>query len=196
MPHEDDIPKRIELFKSDLLALEAMAVVRKRIIFGSCFLLSPDISYELKAEVAKHFRIHPSEVLIVGSAMLGFTLAAEDRYRSFGDKSDIDVAILAPGLFDDIWRLLYDYERDGGDWTDARKFKEYLFRGWIRPDKLPVTDRFNIRSEWFEFFRELSASGRFGPYKVAAGLYKSWHFLENYQVVRVADCQSHLKENS
>jgi hypothetical protein len=187
---------RIKKFRADLTTLETKFIVRKHIIFGTCFLLSPDSYYDLKAEVADNFQIHPSEVIMVGSAKLGFSIAKEHRYRPFCDESDIDVALLAPILFDEIWQLVYDYDQQGGYWPDAEKFKTYLFRGWIRPDKLPPINKFEIGRKWFEFFMKLSSSEKYGRVKISAGLYRSWHFLESYQSVRVTECQNELKETT
>jgi hypothetical protein len=58
----------------------------------------------------------------------------------------------------------------------------------MRPDKLPPAASFRRAQEWWEFFRSMTSSGAFGPYKITGALYKSWHFLESYQQKCVIDC--------
>ncbi len=75
-----EIQARIEKFKSDL-HLPTVAVIRKHIIFGDCWVFGNDKYYELKADVAEHFHVHPNEVLVVGSAKLGFSIAPTHHSR-------------------------------------------------------------------------------------------------------------------
>ena len=182
-------------FKSDLSCLDPVEVVRKDIIFGNPHAVDSDQYYSLRRDVAAHYNIHPSEVLLVGSAMLGFSIAPRKRYREFCDESDIDIVILAPSLFDHIWSEVYSYVRQGGVWPETyhHDFARYLLRGWIRPDKFPTEVSFPLRHEWFEFFTTLTRSGEYGPYKLAAGIYRSWTFFENYQTICVERCKQDLE---
>jgi hypothetical protein len=189
----DQISVQISSFKADLLERNVSVVIRRYITFGNCFILNDDKYFELKSEIAENFKLHPSEVIIVGSGKLGFSIAAQKRYRSFGDTSDIDVAIISPQLFDQFWKEIFDYSNSGAFWADSEKFKKYLFKGWIRPDKLPNSPYFSLRKDWFEFFRNLTQSGKYGSYKISAGLYKSWHFLEEYQSICVKECKQELE---
>ena len=161
-------------------------------IYGNCCVLSGDLYFDLRSEVAEHFQLHPNEVLVVGSAKLGFSIAPHKRYRHFGDESDIDVVLVSPSLFDEIWAATFSYWRDGGYWEKKSDFKDYLFRGWIRPDKLPPASTFAMCSDWWEFFLALTNSGNYGHYKIAGALYRSWYYLESYQEICVKSCQQEL----
>lgn len=170
-------------------------VVQKHIIGGDCFTLTADKHFELKRTVADRFNLNPHSVIVVGSAKLGFSIARHKRYRHFGNVSDIDVAIVSDELFDKVWQLVFEYSMSPGRdiyWDKDNRFKTYLFRGWIRPDKLPPPSGFEYRTEWFEFFRSLTASGAYGEYKVGAGLYRSMYFLERYQSICTRQCQQEL----
>lgn len=191
---DGNIEAKIGRFKSALEALSTSQVVRRYLTFGSCHALDEDQHYELKEEIADHFAIHPSEVLVVGSGKLGFSIVPDKRYRHFGDTSDVDVAVVSPRLFESIWREVFDYAHEGGYWPARRDFEKYLFRGWIRPDKLPPSNVFELGNDWWEFFRSLTRSKRFGPYKVRGGLYRSWYFIERYQEIAVKGCQLDVEE--
>jgi hypothetical protein len=131
--------------------------VQKHLTYGPCCLLSSDVYFELKREIAEQFKLHPAEVLVVGSAKLGFSIVPKKRYRFFNDESDIDVALVAPQLFEQVWAEVYDYWYGGAYWDQHDTFCSYLFQGWIRPDKLPPFDR---AAKWWEYFRELTSTSR------------------------------------
>jgi hypothetical protein len=179
----------VRRFKDDLGVLDVPSIVQKHISFGDCHALEPDQHFALKAAVAKQMSVHHSEVLVVGSGKLGFSIAPNKRYRHFGDTSDVDVAVASPALFERVWRDLFDYDRAGGDWPDKEDFTRYLFRGWARPDKLPPDQSFQFGSDWWEFFRSLTASGDYGEYRITGAIYQSWWFLERYQEIAVTECE-------
>lgn len=77
------IDQRIKAFRSDLAQISPLEVVRKNIIFGDCYILSQAEYFDLRSTIAGHFRLHPNEVLIVGSAKLGFSIVPKKRYRHF-----------------------------------------------------------------------------------------------------------------
>jgi len=184
-----DVELRIKTFRADLPHGSAAELVRKHITSGECFALSAESYFDLKNRVAATFGIHPVEVVVVGSAKLGFSLAPEKRYRPFGETSDIDVALCSSDLFDACWKDVFDYWARPEFWPGVEDFKKYLFRGWMRPDKLPPARSFERSQQWWEFFRKLTNEGTFGPYKIRGALYKSWHFLESYQQKCVRDCK-------
>ena len=168
-----DVTARMADFRSDLPLLTDSIMVQKYITYGDCYALTPPTYFKLKSEISIQFRLHPSEVVVVGSGKLGFSIAEHKRYRHFGDDSDIDIAIVSGVLFDRIWIEVFDYSNEGAYWPEERDFKEYLFRGWVRPDKLPPAARFEFRKEWWDFFRGLESRGDYGQYKIRAAIYKS-----------------------
>ncbi len=182
----EEIEKSIELFKSEFATLQPIDIVQKRIILGNCLMLKNDDYFLLRQEVAKNFNVHPNEVFVVGSAKLGFSIAPNKRYRHFGEKSDIDVVIVSAKLFDEFWSILYKYWLQNIIWSEEKIFKDYLFQGWIRPDKLPNSS--DLSKKWWEFFRQLTSSNKFGPYKISGALYKNWEFIEEYQKAAVESC--------
>lgn len=193
------IEDKIQEFKSELKLKKDVDVVRKFITSGDSFVLDSDKYLDLKGSIADHFDIHPNEVLIVGSGKLGFSISenlrkGKKRYRGFGEESDIDVAIISPTLFDDIWKLLYDYIEDKGYWNKQQEFTTYHFQGWMRPDMLPTSPKFDFtQNQWWDFFNEMTSSNKFGPYKIRGGLYRNWHFLEKYQLKSISECKLEIK---
>jgi hypothetical protein len=180
----NDVEKRINKFKEDLSKYTSIQIVRKHIIFGECCKLSPQDYFDLRSKIAKNFGLHPNQVLVVGSAKLGFSIAPDKEYHLFSDESDIDVALVSSPLFDEFWNQLFSYkEKFPNYWDEYDEFVDYFFRGWIRPDKFPPSDLFSLTEDWWDFFQGLTSSGRYGNYKITGGLYQSYFFLENYQKI-------------
>lgn len=187
-------------FKKELTTSDEVSLVRKFITSGECYVIDQEKYLELKSTVADHFKIHPNEVLIVGSGKMGFSIAENIpkeklRYRHFSESSDIDVAIISQTLFDGIWTDLYDFIEDKGFWQRQQEYTAYHFQGWMRPDMLPISQRFTFtQTMWWDFFNKLTSSQNFGAYKIRGGLYRNWHFLEKYQIKCVNQCKMEFKK--
>jgi hypothetical protein len=195
-------------FKADLVSLDEVKILRKHIIFGQNFLFKEDKQRDLREEIADKWNVHPVNILIVGSSKLGFSIAEKNkidsagniletkpRYRNFSDNSDIDVAIISPTLFDTVWKTIYDFSLRTPHWTGVHDFRKYFFKGWIRPDMLPFMSENCYRKNWFEYFKDLTNSGEYGPYKIRAGIYKDWNFLEDYQLKAIKECKNELGDS-
>lgn len=189
-----DLRGRLDKFRSALLALSAEDIVRRFIVFGDCAVVDPDEYFSLRSIVAKEFHLHPNDVLVVGSGKLGFSIAPQKRYRPFGDSSDLDVVIISDRFFDLVWSDVHRYSEQGGWWEGEAKFKEYLFRGWIRPDMLPPDQNFQFGRSWWEFFNKISASRDYSVSRIRGAIYKNWRFLESYQQIAVTGCLREIPE--
>ena len=193
---EQAIEEQRARFKIDVRKHAASSVVDRHVIFGDSYILDKDSYFKLKEQIADHFKIHPPQVVMVGSGKLGFSIAHPKRYRSFGETSDLDIAIVAPNLFDRIWEEVFKTRGTLGYWPGESDFSVYLARGWIRPDKLPPARKFEIANDWWEFFDSLAASGDFGRYKIRGGLYRDWSFLKGYQNLAVLGFSTLLRTAS
>lgn len=179
----------IEDFKEDLSKLTSLQIIRKYILSAESKILDSDKHYRLKEKICDHFNVEFSDVIMVGSGKLGFSIKHKRRFQHFNDDSDIDIAVVSPKLFEIVWNEAYLFKKAGSDWPKANSFFEYLSAGWIRPDKLPINKYFEFTSKWWDFFNTLTASGEFGPYAIRAGLYHSNFFLQEYQKICIEQCK-------
>lgn len=172
--------------------------MQRHITVGDPVALLPLEHVELKQRVAAKFSVHHTDVLVVGSAKLGFSIAPGKRWRPFRDTSDIDVAIVSRELFEEIWREISRLLTIDPlvDWRNKYKYALYHLHGWIRPDMLPNSPALPLADDWFEFFRNLTSEGACGPFKISAGLYYDMHFLEQYQSRAVDLCKEEKHEES
>lgn len=193
-------------FQDDARRLSAQQLVEKYILPEEC---AADIHFDqraLRERIAKRFTVPVEAVFIVGSAKLGFTLHDKDMneevprpaYSAFSAASDVDIAIVDAGLFDHIWKMCFDYwDRTGYRfglplWDQANDFRNYIFRGWMRPDMLPAVQAVSYSRQWFQFFQRLMSERAAGDNRITAGLYREPYFFERYQEYSVAKAQARL----
>lgn len=97
----------LEEFKADLNGLSSLQMIRKYILNGVCHVLNDDQHFRLKEEICEHFKVDFNNVILVGSGKLGFSIKADKRFQSFGDDSDIDIAVVSGELFQKVWEEAY-----------------------------------------------------------------------------------------
>lgn len=191
------IEENLRRFRQDIVNVDNATLVDRYYYSTSSPILSNEQQAELRRAISDHFGASVRDVILVGSAKLGFTLRhkpGRPPLSYFGDSSDIDVAIVSQELFTEYWEETFSHWVEKGDWRRAEEFRKYLFRGWLRPDMLPADPEFRLSHEWFEFFRGLQASGRFGGYKIAAGIYLNEHFWEEYVGAALSECRLYIEE--
>lgn len=183
-------------FRRDLNTLSSKGVFRRHIVLRNSAILSDDQYFDLKESISTKYKVNFTDVLMVGSAKLGFSIKPSRQWGEFSDDSDIDIAIVNSDLFESFWVDLYNYSKSGAYWPDFVNFRKYFFRGWIRPDKFPPSHMFKRSLDWWEFFNETAGSRKYSNYPIRAGLYYNWHFLEAYQCLCIEQCQKDLaREN-
>jgi predicted nucleotidyltransferase len=185
-------------FDAALLATDnKLGFVQKHILHGlpHIFENRENEYFEFRKRIADKFNVGYYEVFIVGSAKLGFSYHKKTR---FSYESDIDVVIVNERLFEDFFKIISDYQYeidknhrliDQREKSLYQKFLQYLVKGWMRPDKLPTSFQVDLqKNDWFEFFDSISYdNSEVGNYKVAAGLYKNYQFLERYYISGITE---------
>lgn len=196
-------------FKGEIIQLDDS---QKRLLFIQKFLFHgipavfknrEDEYFEFRNRIANKFNVGFHEVFIVGSAKLGFSYY---KGTEFNYDSDIDVVIVNEKLFEEFYFKITDYQyqldrqyktvdlKELKIYTD---FLQYLVKGWMRPDKLPTSFQVDLlKTEWFDFFESISYNNsEVGNYKVAAGLFKNYEYLEKYYTRSVEDVYDSLTKN-
>lgn len=190
-----DPKHRIEEFQHDLRHMEPLKVIRKHITTGTSAVLPESEYYKLKDEVAGHFELHPSKVIVVGSCRTGFSLKPHKRYEPFGDASDVDIAIISRERFDAYWDLVFRHWRFNHPWARTRRYRAFLaelFKGWLWPRRLPPGRSFLEARKWVEFEDRLGQEHFRGLRSVGARLYRTWERLEAYQAIHVMESKTAL----
>lgn len=202
-------PEHLARFKADLAALTVDQVYRRYVLPDACKGLTEVDELKLRLKIADKFDIDVSKVIIVGSAKLGFTLrpkrkteSTEERpaFSPFSENSDIDIAVVSDVLFDYVWKQCLEFWHTSGYansksyWIEGQKFRDYFFRGWMRPDKLPSQGEYSYKRDWFDFFRrQLTSERAAGDFTINAGVYREPFFLETYQKIAINECCTQVK---
>lgn len=171
---------------------EYLRIVRKYLIHGIPYVFkdNPNLYYDFREQIATHWHVGFQEVLILGSGKLGYSYHKDSV---FSDESDIDVAIVNQGLFESFYLEIrnFQYRLESGLETltsyekrDYNRFLSYMIRGWMRPDILPVKITGKLSKEkWFFYFKSISYNNNLaGNYKVSAGLFKNFDYMEYYYI--------------
>lgn len=186
----------LEQFKGDLVALDDQQLLDRYYYTGPAAMIAADQVAELRRRIAANYVVPMRDVIVVGSAKLGFTVSPKpDRpiFSEFGESSDIDLAIVSGPLYEKYWKIAYRYWQDGGDWSKLERFRKYMFRGWFRPDLLPIGEDYPEQREWWEFLLALQSTGEFGPYKIRVGVYHDEEFWESYATSSFQGCRNFLE---
>ena len=97
----------LERFKADLETVDYNAdlFVSSYVFNKIPILWSDDINSYLqwKIDFASRIEIDPTNIQIVGSARLGYSLNPKKNFKKFDNESDIDVAIISPWHFEQAW---------------------------------------------------------------------------------------------
>jgi hypothetical protein len=181
-------------------------VVDGKSYFFQSILKDADLEYSLRHDVANGLGISINDVVIMGSAKLGFSVKTENfapfdalfwKTREKKDRSDIDVAIVNRELFDKINREIYNLSRHfdsrwiKDNWKINRFYSNaanlqsplyksyvwYLAKGWARQDFMPLL--YSQSAPWVSI---CDAWRKRLDRKVSVGFYSDWHYLKNYQM--------------
>lgn len=178
-------------FKALLLSAPLDTVIVEHVLHGSpyAFASSPGSHDLLLTHLSGELSVDPSQIHVVGSGKLGFSLNPDHFPRPYSDKSDIDVAVVDAQLFDLVWSTLlrWHYPRrlslpqPDREWM-ARRRKE-LYWGWFHPAAItyngalgsphilrPMSD---LSAKWFNAFQSLGGYPAFSARKVSGRLYRS-----------------------
>lgn len=204
------IDERIQILKDDLLKddLALEQILQKHIIDIEAYLFISDkknLEYEVRHKIANSFGVHLNEVVIVGSAKIGYSLSPKKLYNKMDslynvtnmekDKSDIDVAIISSTLFRELQKSLYDFtnglkifwkknetyrrKRNPKELPIDYQFYKYNYKGWFRPDFKPTGFEVCKSNTLEELKREiLELTNR----KLAIAIYQDWSFFKNYHL--------------
>lgn len=207
------IQNKIDELKLDLIKdrLSYEEIFQRYLVDGNTYFFSTFIGdtnkeYKTKSLIADFFGVHIHEVVFVGSGKTGFSLNPKNLFNEFDnkfrssniikDKSDLDIAIISPNLFDALSESIFNYtDSFKNKWTENEyyngnkleafdvpicyKYFEYFSKGWFRPDMKPMGFEFCVNNSYQELKRKLYIEyGR----KIGIGIYKNWYFFKDYHV--------------
>jgi hypothetical protein len=184
-------------FKYALLNRPINEVLRDYVLSGDpyAFRAQPSALLNLRTHVSTALNVDETNIVVVGSAQVGFSLSPDNFPRRFTDGSDIDVVVVDDGLFDRVWHTLlqwhYPRRRDlpSADWAWCTARRKELYWGWFVPNKIkfaglslpsalkPIRDCSTL---WFNTFQSLTDYPEFSKRQVNGRLYRTWEHVHLY----------------
>lgn len=206
----------IAKLNSDLISYVPIEqLFQKHIIDGSSFLFreiikDEDKEYVLRHELAEALQLSINDIVIVGSAKLGFSVKDLNFVKFDGkftetkqvrNKSDIDIAVVSRFLFDQEAQRIYDMSRHFSKaWIKSNwKFNHFYSTGG-RLQSTGVQSLFNaytmnIARGWLRQDFSPNAYIDIVPWKtvsdkwyrnigrkISIAVYADWRYLKNYQM--------------
>ncbi len=171
-------------YKDDLVAdgFDANKILDRYFHSGPSFAFfraPPEREPEFKSYLADcifgvlRIRLHPLQLIVCGSAHLGFSPVPEKLGKPFdSDSSDIDIAIVSTELFDLWWAELQACELAR---INRAKVADDLFWGFINPAH--VKDASETGSRWWDMFRRMETKR---AKNVRGRLYRNYWSMQNY----------------
>lgn len=200
-------------FADALLHEVATDVVDRYILAGPAFVFRQNQHAEkrLIQHLGTTLSTPEENVVIVGSAKIGFSLDPNAFPRAFSDDSDLDVAIVNPDIFESAWRAALEWSYEVNENTDReqawlRDLRRGVFRGQLhvgstqhisgmRRSALLALWR-NLAWTWFAAFRDLPREPEILRRKVNGRLYRSWDHLRLYHRGGILRLQETLRRGS
>lgn len=157
----------------------------------------PALYDEVRVWVAARLTVNAKDVTLLGSARLGFSLAAPPNFgRPFGPASDLDLGVVSRDLFKRVADSLHAWERDyRSESTMPRSEKERFLweqnlafahrnlpQGFFDPNKIPTFDRYPLAQEvgqaMWALVRKLEQTpGAPVPRRASVRVYETWKAL-------------------
>jgi hypothetical protein len=217
------ILENLNLFKTDIKQgiLNAEEIFEKYFIEGPTYFFqnyytNPLKENLIKAIISKAFSVNLDQILIVGSAKLGFSLKPKNLFNEFDllyttsklkkDKSDHDIAVVSSDLYEKIGKELYNYTaayqkkwmaNEYYSKETSGKFPvpicymyfEYYTKGWFRPDFKPQGFEFCSRGRYEDLKRKLyNELGR----KIGIAIYQDSFYFKDYHISNIKNLRFKL----
>ena len=146
----------------------------------------PEVHDQVVRSISKGLNVAPSNICVIGSARIGFSLSPERFGEPFNQFSDIDIIIVSSSLFDPSWVNILEHRRTNrsrlGYYTkrrlkDHRDF-HYIYNGWMYPES--VVEALKIGERWLRTFNGLSRITELASRSIGSRLYRTWEHARLY----------------
>jgi hypothetical protein len=140
----------------------------------------PDFKWDLARRLhdALGVPLHPLELVVCGSAHLGFSPVPNKLGKSFDpSSSDIDIAIVSPELFDRCW---HELQSNPPVREIRERIAEELFWGFINPANVYKTSK--VVSRWWDVFGNMRTDRAHG---VRGRLYRDYWSMQAYHTLAI-----------
>lgn len=151
-----------------------------------------------KAELGERIEVDPRAIAITGSAGVGISLNPAKGLKSFGPKSDVDIAVVSFHHFDLAWRYLRSMPTASRLGLTRRQReskrdheKRLIYWGTIAGDRL--LEILPFAQPWVEALSRMSGLDPTAGREINARIYRDFESLRAYQLLSVERARSHIE---
>ncbi|MFH1370110.1 MAG: hypothetical protein ABII09_02325 [Planctomycetota bacterium] len=187
-----------EQFKETLANNSLAAIAQHHVFQGLPYVFrdEPASNDLLVGNLCDALDVYEQNVIVIGSAKVGFSLNPNNFPRKFSETSDIDVIVISEELFDKVWMILLEWQYPRrllnlggleGRWAATRR--KDIYWGYMVPDEIsyqglsfpealkPLRD---VSAQWFNTFQSLSLHPEFASRTISGRLYRTWDHALRY----------------
>lgn len=184
--------------RQTLLALEPKRFVSHHIFEPVPYAFDSDseLWIEWKTLLAELLDVDPYNIVMTGSAAVGFSLNPAKGFRAFNAESDFDCGVVSEYHFTSAWRYLCQQQvswlsLESGMKEAIRSHKNnFIFLGTIATDRMLSLLPFGL--EWQVVLEQMAyANGSMGR-EVKLRIYKDYDSLRRYQARNVERLRNEL----
>jgi hypothetical protein len=190
----------VEEFKTLLRTSDLLQIAEDHILTGLPYAFKdhPRSMNIIQRHLTARLPLKSENIIVVGSARLGFSLNPDGYFNSFNDASDIDIIVIDADLFDMVWSTILDWhyprkytKLPESDWGWVGERKKDIYWGWIVPHAIrykglslpsalkPIRD---FKTSWFNAFQSFSLYDEFVSRTMNSRLYRTRDHALKYHV--------------
>lgn len=146
-----------------------------------------DLYRSWRFKLSGAINVDPCEIVVIGSAAVGFSLSPTKKLRAFDETSDVDVAIVSDHFFSEAWHHLRTVDIALDSLTPVQRAalvdhqKRYVYWGCIATDKILSILPFSV--VWLTARSALAGREPTIGRVVNFRLYKDFRALRTYQLL-------------
>ena len=150
--------------------------------------------YEWKHKMASGLQVDARDIIVTGSACLGYSLNPKKNFKKFNEKSDIDVGVISNDYFDIAWHELRNKKYYKLDNNMKRALEDHknrlIYWGTIATDKiLPLL---SFGKHWNKVINELKCIPPVNDREINFRIYKDNKSFRDYQLNSIKECREIL----
>lgn len=190
----------VQHFQNQIIERDHPGFVSRYFFENVPFLFNDDIDgwIKWKTKLGNLIEVDPRNIVLTGSAAIGYSLNPHKNFRRFSNKSDIDCGVVSSYHFDLAWRYL---RQQRVEWlTQPARVREaisihrqnYIFEGTIATDKMLALLPFG--RTWSSALQSMSKEQPTIGRDIKLRVYKDFEALRNYQMKGLRDAKAKLLE--
>lgn len=141
--------------------------------------------HNLKIAVSNELQVPLKNVAIVGSAKVGYSLTPGNNFSAFHAESDLDLVVVSPKLFNELWENYLSFVNSFSGCTYAPIAKN-IFKHFVAINVEKITgEELRFFADWVTrvgvLKRKLQLDFKM-PVEINYRVYDTWEYVERYHV--------------